>query len=254
MPRYRNESFKVQKLSREFLAGCPVEGGFRMRGMAMTRVEVFVDAAFAFAVTLLVISFDAIPHTYPEMVIAFKTIPAFVAAVAQLVWLWHTHATWCRRYGLDDDPTVWLSALLLVVVLIYIYPMRVLLEGFFAWISDGYFPSSFDLNTYDELRFMFAFMGIAFAALCLTFVLMYGYAVRLAAPLALNARELTKTREMRAIWAGCLVLGLVLAVTAFLVPENWVPFAGFIMALIGAWIAIVERKYRHLAKTPKETQ
>lgn len=34
-----------------------------MRGLDMTQIEVFVDAAFAFAVTMLVISFDAIPRT-----------------------------------------------------------------------------------------------------------------------------------------------------------------------------------------------
>ncbi len=48
-------------LEQEFIDSCPLEGGFRMRGLDMTRIEVFVDAAFAFAVTMLVISFDAIP-------------------------------------------------------------------------------------------------------------------------------------------------------------------------------------------------
>jgi hypothetical protein len=36
-------------LKQEFVDSCPVEGGFRMRGLEMTRIEVFVDAAFAFA-------------------------------------------------------------------------------------------------------------------------------------------------------------------------------------------------------------
>ena len=49
------------QLTREFVDRCPVENDFRLRGLEMTRIEVFVDAAFAFAVTLLVISFDAIP-------------------------------------------------------------------------------------------------------------------------------------------------------------------------------------------------
>ena len=36
-------------LTQEFVDGCPKEGVFRMRGLEMTRIEVFVDAAFAFA-------------------------------------------------------------------------------------------------------------------------------------------------------------------------------------------------------------
>lgn len=42
------------------LSNLPVRDHFRLRGEAMTRLETFVDAAFAFAVTLLVVSFDAV--------------------------------------------------------------------------------------------------------------------------------------------------------------------------------------------------
>ena len=54
----------------------------------MTRLEVFIDAAFAFAVTMPVISFDNIPRSYDEVILAIKSIPAFILAVAQLVWIW----------------------------------------------------------------------------------------------------------------------------------------------------------------------
>jgi hypothetical protein len=233
----------MRVLSEEFLEQCSTENGFRIRGREMTRVEVFVDAAFAFAVTMLVISFDAIPRTFPEMVMAIKTIPAFVAAVAQLIWIWRTHAQWCQRFGLDDEATVWLSALLLVVVLIYIYPMRVMLEGMFAWLSGGYLASSFDLRSWEELRFMFVFMGTAFAALCLTFVLMYRYALSHEVELRLNHVERQKTANVVRIWAGCAVLGTILAALALLLPLQWVPFAGFVLFLIGAWIPWVETRH-----------
>jgi hypothetical protein len=35
------------------LDALPRLGGFRLRGIAMTRLETFVDAAFAFAITML---------------------------------------------------------------------------------------------------------------------------------------------------------------------------------------------------------
>ena len=69
----------MNPLSQEFLDQCPVQKGFRQRGMEMTRIEVFVDAAFAFAVTMLVISFDQIPQSFNEMVEAVKGIPAFIS-------------------------------------------------------------------------------------------------------------------------------------------------------------------------------
>ncbi len=86
-------------LKQEFVDNCPIEDGFRMRGLEMTRIEVFVDAAFAFAVTMLVISFDTIPTSGPEVILAIKGIPAFIIAVIQLVWIWYTHNKWSRRYG-----------------------------------------------------------------------------------------------------------------------------------------------------------
>ncbi len=233
----------MQAMNEKFLESCPRVKGFRMRGAEMTRIEVFVDAAFAFAVTMLVISFDAIPNTFDEMVIAIKMIPAFIVAVAQLVWLWQTHTTWSQRYGLDDGPTVWLSALLLVVVLIYIYPMRVMLEGMFAWLTNGYLPTSFELRDLEELRFMFAFLGVAFAALCLSFVLMYRYALRRSGELLLNAVEQSRTRRVIWIWSGCMCVSFLLVIAALLMPRPQVPFAGFTMLLIGIWIFYVEARF-----------
>ena len=49
-----------------------VESGFRLRGLEVTRLDTFIDAAFAFVLTLLVISFDEIPSTYAEMLAAAK--------------------------------------------------------------------------------------------------------------------------------------------------------------------------------------
>lgn len=59
--------------------------GFLERGASVTRVEAFVDAAFAFAVTLLVISLDSIPSSISSMVEALKGVPAFAASFAQIM-------------------------------------------------------------------------------------------------------------------------------------------------------------------------
>lgn len=79
----------MQHLTPQDLVTLPIDRGFRLRGLEMTRIEVFVDAAFAFAVTLLVISFDSIPSIFEEMVLALKGTPAFVVSAAQLIWIWY---------------------------------------------------------------------------------------------------------------------------------------------------------------------
>jgi hypothetical protein len=54
------------------LTQLPVEDGFRMRGQQVTRLETFVDAAFAFSLTLLVIFYNALPDTVAELAHALR--------------------------------------------------------------------------------------------------------------------------------------------------------------------------------------
>jgi len=234
-------------LNQEFIDSCPAEGGFRMRGMEMTRTEVFVDAAFAFAVTMLVISFDAIPRSYAEVIVAIKGIPAFIIAVVQLVWIWYTHNKWSRRYGLETALTVTLSTALLIVVLIYIYPMRIMAQGFFSWASGGYFHISFDLISLDELSAMFVFLGTGFIALCLVFVLMYRYAGSLKRELRLNAFESHETRTLEYIWMGAAGIGVMCIILALTLPREFVPFSGFVFGLLGVWFPLLRSRRRRSA-------
>jgi hypothetical protein len=231
-------------LSQKFVDDCPVEGSFRMRGLEMTRLEVFIDAAFAFAVTMLVISFDAIPRSYDEVILAVKSIPAFVVAVAQLVWIWHTHNIWSRRFGLDTTYTVFISTALLIVVLIYVYPMRIMAGGMFDWMTDGYLPSNFKNITLDELRDMFIFLGIGFVALSLVFVQMYRYAISLKDELLLNDSELFESGTLAIMWYGAAAIGLICVLLALTLPTQLVPFSGFSFALLGLWFPQVSRR-RH---------
>jgi uncharacterized membrane protein len=231
-------------LTKEYVEQCPLEDGFRCRGMEMTRIEVFVDAAFAFALTMLVISFDHIPETWGQIVEALKGIPAFVFAVVQLVWIWYVHNKWSKRYGLENATTVALSAALLIVVLIYIYPLRIMAEGMFRWLSNGYLPSNFRIETIDELAGLFVFMGIGFFCLSMVFVLMYRYARSLQSQLRLSAYEIHETRTLEILWMVIASTGLVTAVTAMTFPDPLVPFSGFTFALIGGWIPWIRVK-RH---------
>ncbi len=236
----RSAADAMRTLSKEFLDACPVENGFRIRGLDMTRIEVFVDAAFAFAVTMLVISFDEIPSNFAEMVAALKRTPAFIAAVAQLVWIWWAHNTWSRRFGLEDSMTVFLSAALVIVVMVYVYPLRILAEGAFGWLTNGWLPSSFELQSFDELRFMFVFLGVGFVLLCLLFQFMNAYALRKGDQLGLDAVERYHLVTIRMVWAGSALTGGLSILLALTLPERWVPLAGFGYAPLAVLLPLIE--------------
>src|SRR6478735_12389251 len=141
--------------------------GFLERGSEVTRLEAFVDATFAFAVTLLVISLDSIPDSIPGMLQALKGVPAFAASFAQIMLFWSAHATWSRRFGLDERGSSFLSLVLVFLVLVYVYPLKILFASFFAWISGGWLPQVAEIHTLADLQGMFAMYGLAFGTLSL---------------------------------------------------------------------------------------
>jgi uncharacterized membrane protein len=50
----------------------------------MTRLEPFIDAAFAFAISVLVIAAQQIPDNIQRLLAAFKNVPTFVCSIAVL--------------------------------------------------------------------------------------------------------------------------------------------------------------------------
>ncbi len=111
----------MQKLSQSFLDSCPRDNGFILRGENMTRIETFVDAAFAFAFTMLIISVDEIPKSTDALFASAKDIPAFLVSCINIGFIWYAHSVYSRRFGLQDGKTIILSLSLVMLVLIFIY-------------------------------------------------------------------------------------------------------------------------------------
>ncbi len=121
---------------REFLSRHEIgkDDGFRWRaGNEISRMEGFSDAVFGFAVTLLVVSLE-VPKTFDELMQNMGGFAGFAAAFAVLFIIWMQQYKFFRRYGLQDGPTLWLNALLLFLVLFFVYPLKFL----FSWLFQGW--------------------------------------------------------------------------------------------------------------------
>lgn len=204
-----------------------VENRFRLRGLEATRLDTFVDAAFAFVLTLLVISFDEIPENYPEMIEAAKRIPGFAASFAVLMMFWLQHRRWSRRYGFENFGTVVQSLALIFVVLVYVYPLRMIFEGMFSNLTGGWLPTSYKINNYSELRMIFVFYSVGFLAMSLLISQLYRAVFRNADSLALNAIELRETRIEMHIWLLAAVFAFASILVALFIADNWVLLAGY---------------------------
>ncbi len=208
------------------LADLPVKDGVRQRGVDMTRLETFCDAAFAFAVTMLVIG-ESIPRSYPELVTALKGVPAFAASFAAIASFWWSHRTWSRRYGLEDGVTTVISLAMVFVMLVYVYPLKMVFTAFAYWASGGFLPADLDMTAHFDMPGVFVIYGVGFTALTGMLALLYLRVLKAGDELRLDEVERVRTRQEV---AHNLVLGgtgVASALWALVMPGDVAIYAGF---------------------------
>lgn len=208
------------------------EDGFFNRGDTQTRLETFVDAAFAFVMTLLVISFNDIPKNSAELILALKGIPAFTASFLLLTQFWMAHNAWCRRYGLDDQKMTLLSIALVFLVLIFVYPLRVQFASLFYWISDGWLPTTYSIGGATDLQIMFMTFAVSFGAMSSCFALLYWHAYRQADVIGLDDFERAATRLYAWNWAT----NVAVATLSVLLSASYEPGPSVLRATAGGMV------------------
>ncbi len=218
--------------SEEKLAELPLDKGFRQRGLDMTRLETFTDAAFAFALTLLVISFDNVPTNIPELQLALKNIPAFAVSFSLISMFWYAHHKWSRRFGLDDMTTVMLTLAFVFITLVFVFPLRLMASALIAWLTQGWVPFELGHYTSDRVAFVFVVYGVGFASMSLLLGLLYRHALKNPS-LNLSAAERFTTKAETQAWGIFTTIGVLSTLIALLTPFPFNMAAGWMYALLG---------------------
>src|SRR5437899_9907336 len=183
--------------------------GFRLRGMQMTRLETFMDAAFAFAISMLVIAAQQIPDNIQALLAAFKNVPTFVCSIAVLGIYWRGHWLWSRRYGLEDGVSILISWAVIVTILIFIYPLKAIFGAMWFFISNGQVGQPFSLHTTEaQARTSVAIYVLGLIAISTEILLLNLRAWHLREALRLNARERLMTRGELTGWSIPGVFGM----------------------------------------------
>lgn len=215
----------------EALAGLPERNGIRQRGENPTRLDAYCDAAFAFAVTILVIRPGGVPGSYEELVLALRDVPAFAASFAAITAFWAAHRRWGQHYGLEDPLSTALSLGVVFVMLVYVYPLKMVFQALAAWASRGALPATFTLRTGAELRGLFVIYGLGFAAQSSMMALLYRHALRVPT-LRLAALEGLRTRFQVHSYLVMTATGLLSALWAMAMPGRAGMYAGFVYAVL----------------------
>jgi hypothetical protein len=187
------------------------EGDFRIRGKDISRVEGLSDAVFGFAITLLAVSLE-VPKTAAEVLHALRGVLAFAITFLILFNMWRIQFNYFRRYGIEDRRIVWLTAALLFVLLVFIYPLKFVMaticESLLKHIGfpDPSFHRQLVLPDAD-IPPLFTAFGFGLSAVFGVFSLMFRHALSLREHLQLDDLEVFDTTESLRATTKTSVLG-----------------------------------------------
>src|SRR4026208_1497883 len=203
--------------------------GFRLRGLEMTRLETFIDAAFAFAISMLVISAQQIPDNIQALLAAFKNVPTFICSITVLGIYWRGHWLWSRRFGLEDGVSILISWTMIVTMLIFIYPLKAIFGAMWNLLSNGQVGQPFSLHTTEaQARTIFAIYALGLIAISAEILLLNLHVWQLRGPLRLNDRETLVTRGELSGWSIPVSVGIVSLVFALTLPTEQIQWSGWV--------------------------
>jgi hypothetical protein len=186
----------------------------------------------------LIVSLE-VPHTFAELLATMKGFVAFAASFAILIWIWHVHYTFFRRYGLQDAFTKTVNAILLFVVLFYVYPLKFVFTSVIQfWSGGGYTTTLADgsvvpIVTPGDSSMMMIIYGVGFIAVFLCYVALHMNARRKKELLRLNQVELFITSMQAQQYSLCIVIGLASISIAVWGGDEMSKWSGLTYSLLG---------------------
>lgn len=123
--------------------------------LSETRLNTLVDAAFAFALTLMVTGGGQASRDLSGLGRALTEAPSFLLAFVIITMFWHAHVRWRR---LQASGGVLASLLLVFLVLIFVHPLRVMAISLVDLLGFG---DELSL-TVQTARELFVFYGLSF--------------------------------------------------------------------------------------------
>lgn len=211
-----------------------------VRDTGGARLDAFVDAAFAFAVTLLVIGGGEPPRAYAELAAVMLRVPAFAVGFVLLGMFWHAHVRWRRYCGNSGIAAVLLSFALVFLVLVYVYPLRMMADSMIA-----YFARLPNPLAHGDLRGLFTFYGLGFAGMSLVVAGLFATGLR-AADLPAENRPIA--RGELGIWVILATSGALSALLAQF--QATVPVAPWTYALLPVAVGVFAFRHRWEPEAP----
>jgi uncharacterized membrane protein len=217
-------------------------GDRSFRPLETQRLDAFVDAAFAFAVSLLIIAGGEPLRSFEDLMGALARIPAFLAGFALISLFWLAHRTWSALGPRRDGVSTLLSLAVVFSVLVFVFPLRLLIESAAHFISGGRLPGQGLISSFDQLGWTYLIYGLGFTVLSVLYALLFRHARNGLAdePARQAAHEWART------WALAAATGLfsgAVALSPLLSRAPWLPGVTYWLIPVGIWaFALADRR------------
>lgn len=207
------------------------------------RLDAFTDAAFAFAVTLMVAGSGGMAPDFRQLEAVLAGIPAFAIAFALIAMFWLAHVRARRMAGDADWRFLLLTLALVFTVLLYVHPLRAMASSFAALLSG-------QADDYGgRLGQMFALYGAGFTLMSLLTAGLFQVARRNP---VMDAQDHRAARGQVIIWL--ILAGTGLASTVLTFFRATVPLAPMVYATLPVTIGIFAMRYQWVEPAPKENE
>jgi len=186
-------------------------------GLEAGRLDIFVDGAFAFTLTLLAIGGAEIPHDVDKMVHILGDVPAAAACFAQMARFWHGHVQWRTHCTRATRPGLFLSMLLVFFALIVVYPLHMVYASLFNVLSAGHLSSDFGLHNAAQAKALFAIYGFTYFCMSGTLALLFRHAAQVASA---HGEDDFVPRMRAVLWLIPAGVGALSAIVALSLPDH----------------------------------
>lgn len=198
-------------------------------GGSTERIDSFTDAAFAFAVSLMVIGGTGAPETFDALIRSLGDIPAFLFGFAVMAMFWLGHVRWRRLRGAGDAFSTVLTLVLIFLTLIYVQPLRAMAS------ATGLFFTGQGKMFGGSLPGLFTVYGTGFVAMAATMAALFWESLRTE---EMSREDRAEARGERAIWLILTATGMTSILVSMTRYGQW---AAMLYATLPITIGIYSR-------------
>jgi len=203
------------------------------RSVGEKRLDAFVDASFAFAVSILVVGTGGVAESYDSLLEKFGHVPSFLLSLIIILSFWWAHRQYSQIVRRSDKLNDALSILIMFVIMVYVYPVSFLMQSLVHWLSDGTLPGRGMLP--EQIRQTYLIFGVGLAFLSAIYAWLYSRAARAHNRLRVASRFHGLAKRASRWWALCAVtaiLSILVAQFGGLQGLIWLPLLPYLLLFI----------------------